>query len=57
LLDTSVISELVKPKPELRVLNWVAQADEELLHVSVLTLGEIRKQNRAVAGQLSTKTT
>jgi toxin FitB len=42
LLDTNVISELVKPKPELRVINWIAQQDEQLLHLSVLTLGEVR---------------
>jgi predicted nucleic acid-binding protein len=42
LLDTNVISELVKPKPELRVVNWIAQENEQLLHLSVLTLGEVR---------------
>ena len=42
LLDTNVISELVKPKPELRVVNWIAQQNEQLLHLSVLTLGEVR---------------
>ena len=42
LLDTNVISELVKPKPELRVVNWIAQESEQLLHLSVLTLGEVR---------------
>ena len=42
LLDTNCISELVRPKPELRVLEWMA-ADEALLYLSVLTVGEIRK--------------
>ena len=43
LLDTNVISELIKPKPEPRVTTWIDDTDEELLFLSVLTLGEIRK--------------
>jgi hypothetical protein len=43
LLDTNVISELVRPRPEPRVAGWVEATDENLLHLSVLTLGEIRK--------------
>ena len=43
LLDTNCISELVRTKPEPRVLKWMEAADESLLHLSVLTLGEIRK--------------
>ncbi len=43
LLDTNVLSELVKPKPNPRVVQWVNQAQEETLYLSVLTVGEIRK--------------
>lgn len=43
LLDTNCVSELVRIKPEPRVLEWMDAADEQLLHISVLTLGEIRK--------------
>jgi toxin FitB len=43
LLDTNVISELIKPKPEPKVTTWIDETDEELLFLSVLTLGEIRK--------------
>lgn len=43
LLDTNVISELVKPRPETRVVSWIAAIDESLLYLSVLTLGEIRR--------------
>jgi toxin FitB len=43
LLDTNIISELVRPKPEPRVKAWVAATDEDLLYLSVLTFGEIRK--------------
>ena len=43
LLDTNCISEAVSPRPERRVLEWLDGADEGLLYLSVLTLGEIRK--------------
>jgi predicted nucleic acid-binding protein len=43
LLDTNIISELVKPKPEANVTKWVENTDESLLYLSVLTLGEIRR--------------
>ena len=43
LLDTNVVSELVKPKPEPKVTGWIDAVHEDLLHLSVLTLGEIRK--------------
>jgi predicted nucleic acid-binding protein len=43
LLDTNCISELVRSQPEPRVLEWMEEADESLLYLSVLTLGEVRK--------------
>jgi predicted nucleic acid-binding protein len=43
LLDTNCVSELVQVKPQPSVLAWVEAADESLLYLSVLTLGEIRK--------------
>lgn len=43
LLDTNVISELVKPRPEVNVTTWIESTDESLLYLSVLTLGEIRR--------------
>jgi predicted nucleic acid-binding protein len=43
LLDTNVISELIKPKPDPNVTTWIDGTDEDLLFLSVLTLGEIRK--------------
>ena len=43
LLDTNVISELVKPAPHHAVVDWVASTDEDLMFLSVLTVGEIRK--------------
>lgn len=41
LLDTSVVSELVKPKPEEGVIRWLRERDDALLFLSVLTLGEL----------------
>lgn len=43
LLDTNVVSELIKPKPEPKVQQWIDSTDENLLYLSVLTLGEVRK--------------
>jgi len=43
LLDTCVISELVKPKPNTNVVEWVEKCDEDSVFISVLTLGEIQK--------------
>jgi predicted nucleic acid-binding protein len=43
LLDTNCVSELVRPQPDPRVVEWVDATDEAMLYLSVLTLGEIRK--------------
>lgn len=42
LLDTNVISELVKPEPDINVVRWIEETDESILFLSVLTVGEIR---------------
>lgn len=42
LLDTNILSELRRPKPEPRVVAFIAAQPLELLHVSVVTLAEIR---------------
>lgn len=49
LLDTNVISELIKARPHPRVVAWIDATDESLLYLSVLTLGEIRKGVVALA--------
>lgn len=43
LLDTSVVSELVKKVPHEGVVSWLGRQDEESLYLSVLTLGELEK--------------
>jgi hypothetical protein len=49
LLDTNVISETVRAVPDPRVMRWLDSLEPEQLHVSVLSLGEIRKGALAVA--------
>ena len=43
LLDTNVLSELTRRKPDARVVAWFGRTEEASLHLSVLSLGEIRK--------------
>ncbi len=43
LLDTNVVSELIKPRPNTGLAAWILSVDEEVCFLSVLTTGEIRK--------------
>lgn len=43
LLDTCVLSELVKPAPNSAVLAWVDSRTENELFVAAMTLGELRR--------------
>ena len=43
LVDTCVLSELVKPRPSQQVSEWFDAAPPDALFVSVLTFGEVRK--------------
>src|SRR5215472_16401014 len=40
-LDTNVVSELMRPAPEPRLLRWFSNQVAEDLHVTVLTMAEI----------------
>jgi predicted nucleic acid-binding protein len=42
LLDTDILSELRRPRPEPKVLAFVAAQPLEQLHISTVTLAEIR---------------
>jgi predicted nucleic acid-binding protein len=42
LLDTNVISEWTKPRPDRGVVAWLETADESSLYLSVVTFAEIR---------------
>ena len=41
-LDTNVVSELLKPLPETRVLDWVNQQPGASLYLSSVTIAELR---------------
>jgi hypothetical protein len=43
LIDTNVLSELRRKKPDPKVVRWLNARPSTQLYVSVLTLGEIRK--------------
>jgi len=43
LLDTCVISEIIKPRADKNVIAWMQSQNEDCLYLSVLTLGEIKK--------------
>ncbi len=43
LLDTCVISELIRKNPEPRVVAWVDSLHESETYLSVITIGEIKR--------------
>jgi predicted nucleic acid-binding protein len=43
LLDTCVISELIKKSPSPKIVEWVSKIEENSLFISVFTIGEIHK--------------
>jgi len=49
LIDTNVLSELVRPKPSPAVLAWFRGVPDDSLYISVLTIGEICKGVESVA--------
>ena len=59
LLDTNVVSELRRPKPHQRVLNWLSSVAADQPFLSAVTVGEIqagieitREQDSAKAEEL-----
>ena len=42
LLDTNVVSEWTKQKPDPGVVAWLAETDEDRIFISVITLAELR---------------
>ena len=49
LIDTNVLSELRKRQPDANVVAWLEERPRQSLHLSVLSLGEIRKGIESVA--------
>ncbi len=42
LLDTNVVSEWMKPRPNPGVVSWLADVDEDRTFLSAVTLAELR---------------
>jgi hypothetical protein len=42
LLDTNVVSEWTRERPHAGVIAWLAEADEDRVFLSVVTLAELR---------------
>jgi predicted nucleic acid-binding protein len=42
LLDTNLVSEWTKPRPNRGVVSWLADADEDRVFISVVTIAELR---------------
>jgi hypothetical protein len=49
LIDTNVVAELARREPDPRVVAWFREVPDAALHLSVLTLGELRKGVESLA--------
>ena len=54
LIDTDVLSELIKPRPSPRVVAWMSAVDDESCFLSVLTVGELSRGARRLRARGST---
>lgn len=43
LLDTNVLSEARRPQPDIRVLQWLHELDEDRTFISVISIAEIKR--------------
>jgi predicted nucleic acid-binding protein len=43
LLDTNVVSEWVRPRPDENVVAWLAEVDEDQVFMSVVSFAELRR--------------
>lgn len=41
LIDTDIISETMRPRPDKRVVEWLNERETVTLHVSTITIAEI----------------
>jgi predicted nucleic acid-binding protein len=56
LLDTNVVSEWIKPRPNPGVVAWIADVDEDRVFLSVVTLAQLRYGiERLAPGQRRTR--
>jgi predicted nucleic acid-binding protein len=42
LLDTNVVSEIMRPRPDPKVMGWLGALEYDAVHISVITISEIR---------------
>lgn len=49
LLDTNVVSELVRPRPDENVVAWLRERAADELYLSVMTFGELIRGTEKVA--------
>ena len=42
MIDTNIVSEWVKPRPDAGTVKWLDEVDEDLIFLSVVSLAEIR---------------
>lgn len=43
LLDTNILSELIKPNPSERLIAWMAEQNDRDLYIAAFTVAEIRR--------------
>lgn len=43
LLDTNVVSEIAKPRPDQGVMDWLESVDQDRLFLSAISLAELRQ--------------
>jgi len=55
LLDTNVLSEGMKPRPNAGVVTWLATVDEDRVYISVVTLTELRYGTERMAAGVRRK--
>lgn len=55
LLDTNVVSELRRPRPQQAVIDWISDVPSEQLFVSAVTIGEIQAGIEITREQDATK--
>jgi predicted nucleic acid-binding protein len=54
LLDTNVLSEVQRPAPEPKVLEWLDAVDEDRVYVSVASIAELRRGIALMEGRRRT---
>src|SRR4051795_6760880 len=56
LLDTNVVSEWTRPRPDIGVVEFLATEDEDALFLSIVTLAELRRGvDRLATGRRRTR--